>query len=91
VNAAEHVERLPQSHLLAGPVAIPPGLFVKRWIVLQTKETSGSSCVAAVTLGFERAAGTFERVLLTFKRANKRTEWQAAACHPAPTRPERHY
>lgn len=91
VNAAEQVARLPENHLLAGPVAIPPGLFVKRWIVLQTKETSSSACLASVTLGFERAGITFERVRLTFKHANERTEWQAAACHPAPARPERHY
>jgi hypothetical protein len=91
VSAAEQVVMLPESHLLAGLIAVPPGLFVKRWIVLQTKETSGSSCLASVTLGLERAGAIRERVLLTFKRANERTEWQAAACHPAPTRPERHY
>jgi hypothetical protein len=91
VKAAEQVARLPESHLLAGPVAIPPGLFVKRWIVLQTQATSSSTCVASVTLGLERPGAARERVLLTFKRANEKTEWQAAACHPAPTRPERHY
>jgi len=90
VNSVEQVARLPESHLLSGPIAIPPGLFVKRWIVLQTKETSARTCVASVMLGLERGASR-ERVLLTFKGPNERTDWQAAACHPAPTRPQRHY
>jgi hypothetical protein len=91
VDTAEHVARLPASHLLAGALTVPPGLFVKRWLVLQSKQASMTECIGSVTLAYELGNASRERVLLTFKRQDRESEWQNAACHPAPVGPERHY
>jgi hypothetical protein len=91
IAKAEQVARLPETHLLAGGFAVPPGLFVKRWIVLQTKPPGLAECIGAVTLAYELGTKASERVLLTFKAAHRASEWQNAACHPPEPEPERHY
>jgi hypothetical protein len=84
VEKTEHVARLPESHLLAGAFTVPPGLFVKRWIVLQTKQAAPTECIGSVTLAYELANASRERVLLTFKAQRRESEWQTSPCHPAP-------
>jgi hypothetical protein len=91
IATAEQVARLPATHLLASGFTIPPGLFVKRWVVLQTKAASPSECISSVMLGYQLGATASERVLLTFKERQSDSEWQAATCHPPEPHPERHY
>ena len=91
LETTEHVARLPANHLLAGAFTVPPGLFVKRWVVLQSKQAAMTECIGAVTLAYELGNASRERALLTFKSPDRKSEWQTAACHPEPARSERRY
>jgi hypothetical protein len=58
VANAEQVRSLPGAHLLALPVAVPPGLFAKRWVLLNTRD-SRTPCVQAILLDYDvRVGGT---------------------------------
>lgn len=93
VSSVEHVEALPSTHLLALPFSVPPGLFTKRWVLLNTRDT-GTPCLRQVLLDYDVQSGGLalgagqrssrERVLLKFRYAGDRSSWQARVCLPAP-------
>jgi hypothetical protein len=68
----------PQSHLLAQPFAIPPGLFAKRWVLLYTREPG--ACIRTMRLHYEVNDHGPESALLVFRKYQDRSEWQQAAC-----------
>jgi hypothetical protein len=70
-------------HLFAVPLEVPPGLFVKRYVVVNTPDESNQPCLTKVVLAYELADHTTHRVALTFRvigddRAN--SKWQRQAC-----------
>ncbi|HMJ13972.1 MAG TPA: hypothetical protein VK524_21290, partial [Polyangiaceae bacterium] len=71
----------PRSHLMAVPFSIPPGLFTRRWIVLNTPAASADlGCITTMIIGYETDARQRERVALSFRSAAGRSEWQRPAC-----------
>jgi hypothetical protein len=68
------------SHLLAVPFAIPPGLFAKRWIVLNTPARPASGCIESLLLDYTNDRGARERVWLEFRHPDGRSEWQQQVC-----------
>jgi hypothetical protein len=79
VEAAQRSPIFPESHLLAVPFGVPPGLFTKKWLVLNTLPTS-RGCVRSVLLDYEIDRGVRERAWLTFRKRASRSQWQRAAC-----------
>lgn len=75
VKAAQSSPIFPESHLLAVPFGVPPGLFAKKWIVLNTSPNSGV-CIRSMLLDYESDAGGRERAWLTFRDRASRSEWQ---------------
>jgi hypothetical protein len=75
------VPRFPESHLLAGPFSVPPGLFIKKWLVVNTKDDVPGRCLARLTLSYQTAGATWDHVLLTFKDLS--SEWQQKGCTAA--------
>jgi len=73
----------PDSHLLAVPFAIPPGLFADKWVLLQTSDPSRPACHRAIVLDYETDVGGRERVVLPFRTPGEPSEWQSGACHPS--------
>jgi hypothetical protein len=78
VHVAEDVRPYPDSHLLALPLAIPPGLFSKRWVLVNTRR--GAPCLRSMRLHYEVENQGAESVLLGFRRRSDRSEWQRASC-----------
>lgn len=77
----------PESHLMAVPFAIPPGLFSRRWVVLNTPGASAAiGCVTTLTLEYETESGRQERVSITFRELGNRSEWQRRECSLRPRR-----
>lgn len=70
----------PDTHLLATPFAVPPGLFTKRWIVLSTPGRPPRPCVESILLDYTLDDGRRERVWLTFRSQSTRSEWQSDVC-----------
>lgn len=75
---AESAQLLPDSHLLALPIRVPPQLFSKRWVLLNTR--AGAPCLRAVRLDYHLQGRAPESVFLTFRRRNERSAWQQYAC-----------
>jgi hypothetical protein len=78
-ESAQRVSFLPQDHLLVVPFAIPPGLFVKRWIALTT-ESPQIPCLDRFILRYDTTAGRHERVYLRFRGPEISSGWQPWAC-----------
>jgi len=76
-RAAGKTAIFPETHLLAGPFGVPPGLFTKKWILLQTSERANPYCIDSMFVTYELEERGWERVLLEFKSASA---WQRAAC-----------
>ena len=82
-EAAENVPVFAQSHLLGGAIDVPPGLFVKRWIVLNTPADPYLHCLTSVTMSYSLGDQTSHRVLLDFRYHYVRephSEWQRSVC-----------
>lgn len=75
-EAAETVDRFPFNHLLTLPIRIPPGLFGKRWILLNTAGHN-NPCVDSVVLTYESTGQPPAKALFKFK---VESEWQAGSC-----------
>lgn len=78
VERAEGAHLLPESHLLAVPFAIPPGLFAKKWVLLNTR-SAATPCITSMLIDYDVERGN-ERVLLPFRRRRDALEWQTSAC-----------
>ncbi len=76
VSDATDARPFPETHLLNVPIAVPPGLFASRWIVLNTQ--SDQACLRSMIVDYDVAGGSRERVLLELRRGG--SEWQHAAC-----------
>jgi hypothetical protein len=76
IDALERPAIFPDTHLLSGPFAVPPSLFVKKWITLGTPG-GDSPCVSSMTLSYALEGRARENVYLRFKVDS---EWQASAC-----------
>jgi len=72
------------SHLLAVPFDVPPGLFVKRWLVVNTPADPTLGCLTNLVLTYELADKSSHRVALSFRNTNAPSEWQANVCAPEP-------
>jgi hypothetical protein len=70
----------PADHLYAVPIAIPPGLFAKRWIVFNTDAAANRTCLGRATLDYDTSGHERERVVLDFRSSANDSEWQTAAC-----------
>ncbi len=66
VRDAETPATTPSSHLLAGPIAVPPGAVVKRWVLLSAPASVSPKDLALV-LSYDAAGDTRERVRLSTK------------------------
>jgi hypothetical protein len=76
--AAETVALYPATHLLSLPFSVPPGLAIKRWIVLNTGATKGRSCIRHADLEYVTDSHLRERVRLAF--SDLQSEWQTPIC-----------
>lgn len=77
-DGAERVRLLTETHLLAVPFGIPPGLFAKRWVLLESHDIV-APCIASMWIDYTVERGN-ERVLLRFRRAGANSAWQRRSC-----------
>jgi hypothetical protein len=75
------VSALPDTHLLHVPFSLPPGLFSRRFIVLDTSQAPQLPCLRELSLEVQLEDGSKERVWLRFRgdRLGAPT-WQSKAC-----------
>jgi hypothetical protein len=70
-------------HLLAVPIEVLPGLFVKRFIVVNTPDDPGLGCLTKLILGYELADKPPHRVAARFRpgdNAHAKSLRQASSC-----------
>jgi hypothetical protein len=71
----------PPAHLFATPFSVPPGLFAKKWVLLNGPESPAAGCIRSVNIDYDVAGKGRERVLLQFGRGG--SDWQKTACRGA--------
>jgi len=67
----------PPAHLFATPFSVPPGLFAKKWVLLNGPKTLETGCIRSVVLEYNTGKER-ERVKLHFSRSS--SDWQKADC-----------
>jgi hypothetical protein len=75
-SAAQAAPSYPEQHLLSVPFSVPPGLFIKRWILLSTPDNPPGGCIDSMVLSYETSDHATGRVLLSFKIPA--TPWQTS-------------
>ena len=78
VNNNTTAAMLPPAHLLATPFSVPPGLFAKKWVLLNSVSTSAGGCIGSVKIDYTVNGKGRERVWLPFSRGG--SEWQGSTC-----------
>ena len=73
-STAQAAPSYPDQHVLTVPFSIPPGLFMKRWILLSTPDNPPGGCIDSMVLSYETSEHSTGRVLLSFKIPA--TPWQ---------------
>lgn len=79
IQRAGRVSVLPNTHLLDLPLVVPPGLFAKKWVLVNTRDR-GTPCILGMFLDYDVEKYGHERVLLQFRRSGSRSAWQREAC-----------
>jgi len=77
-GAADSAPHFGGDHLFAGPFDVPPGLFVKRWLVINTPDQPALKCLTSVTMTYALADKTSHRVALVFRSIG--SQWQQNVC-----------
>lgn len=78
LSGPQRAEPFGAGHLLNVPFSIPPGLFVRKWIVLNTR--SGLPCIVSEIISYDVAGRGTERVELSFRSTSTRSDWQSDVC-----------
>jgi hypothetical protein len=78
-NYNEILSELPPYHLLKGDIAIPPGLFMKRWILFNSKKHKSTGLVHTLILDFKDQDGQPQKYFLQFRgtKGPLSDNWQA--------------
>jgi len=77
-GAEDSAPRFEGDHLFAGPFDVPPGLFVKRWLVINTPDQPALKCLTSVLLTYALDDKTSHRVALSFRSLP--SQWQQDVC-----------
>jgi hypothetical protein len=79
---ADVAKTVPATHLLSLPFSIPPGLFARRWIVLDTSRDAAIPCLRRMLLEYQVRDGARERSWLRLRGyvRNSGIEWQSKRC-----------
>jgi hypothetical protein len=78
LNKIQNPRIFPENHLLSANFAIPPGLFVKKWIVLNSKNYRKTKIIDKVYLRCITEEGKSEKFKLVFRNfIQSNSLWQA--------------
>lgn len=67
LNSIEKSAIFPESHLFATDFVIPPGLFVKKWLLCNSKNHNETGYISHIFLEYEIEDGTVEKLKLDFR------------------------
>ena len=78
-NYNEIVAGLPPYHLLRGDIVIPPGMFMKRWVLLNSTNHKESGYIHTMALQFKDQSGTPQKLYMKFRDSTEKKigVWQS--------------
>lgn len=79
-DAAQTASLFPSNHLFAPDLVIPPGLFLRRFVVVQSKDDRSTGYLHRLRLEVETAT-RIHNLRLEFRHACS-SEWQMSLCGP---------
>ncbi len=62
------VTAYPKEHLMSGKILVPPGLFVNRFIVLNSKNNDKIGYLSSINIEYETEKGVIDKVKLPFRK-----------------------
>jgi hypothetical protein len=80
----------PPAHLFATPFSVPPGLFSKKWVLLNGPRSPEVGCIQSVVLEYDTSRGR-ERVHLQFRPSPPVEDSRASSQVPLPPPPSSSY
>lgn len=66
----------PEGNLFNEEIYVPPGLFVKKWLLVNTNNHQDIGFIDTIFLEYETENGTAERIQLKFRSLETNTKWQ---------------
>jgi hypothetical protein len=76
VNRSKLAAAVPDSHLLSEAFEIPPGLHVKKWILLYTENPYSIPYAETVLIKYDTVNGRSEAARLAFRQSRDASKWQ---------------
>ena len=75
-DLATTVAQALDSHLLAGPFSVPPRLFIKKWVLIQSDVAAVARPLGSAILSYQLDDNSAARVLVDLSDATQTSEWQ---------------
>jgi hypothetical protein len=75
-NAIQYASLVPKSHLLSSDFVVPPGMTVKKWIAVYTKNPTAIPYASKAMIKLTYDSGKEEFLMLPFRKGIESSEWQ---------------
>jgi hypothetical protein len=69
---------LPPFHLLNGDIVIPPGMFMKRWLLLNSTNHEATGYISTIIFDFKDQDGNAQKYYLQFRDPESTSGWQSS-------------
>jgi len=76
INNIENAKIFPRTHLFSEEFIVPPGLFTKKWVLLNTTNHKKTGFLKSFHITYETDDGKKETIKLQFRSSGTITEWQ---------------
>jgi hypothetical protein len=78
IDSLENTKMFPENHLLGDSIRIPPGLFVDRWLLVNSRSHDQMAYVTTLNIEMESTDGALRKLVLTFrpKKSTGYPKWQ---------------
>jgi hypothetical protein len=76
VDLATTVAQALDSHLLAAPFSVPPRLFIKKWVLIQSDGAAIARPMGSAILSYQLEDNSAARVLVDLSDSTRTSEWQ---------------
>lgn len=78
IDSLENAKMFPENHLLGDSLVIPPGLFVDRWLLVNSQNHDQMEYVTSMKIELESTDGRVRNLLMKFRptRSSSTPKWQ---------------
>jgi hypothetical protein len=77
-DSLQNSKMIPENHILADNIIIPPGLFSERWVLINSKNHDKMEFITSIILEYQMESGIVEKKKIKFRQKYSSTtpKWQ---------------